>query len=469
LAHQQIPRILLFFAASLACILVLPALFQDGMFADGILYAAVSKNLADGLGSFWHPHFSELAMQHFHEQPPLVFFLQSFFFRLFNGIYPERVYCLALLVINFLLIRKTWKNISGDNTDLRGISAFPLILFFLSPVVFWSFTNNVIEITMSAFVLASVNSFHAALIQKRHFWLNVFLAIAWTIAATLCKGPQGVFAITWPAILWLTGKLPLKKALTVTLVASVAIAAFYCILLSLPSTRETFTSWYRNRIEATFSGSHATTGSHFHLLFELLLDMLMPLGLALIVLIAGRKAASDSGMIRWGHAFLLLALAGSLPLMVTSEQRGFYLFTSMPFYALATACYAAHAFVHVTTRVSQLKTVRISILALSAALLGIAATLTILKAGTPKRDADLLYDIRLTGELVGEHHAIVLDQSLYNNWAVSNYYERLFHIASSTNTEVMNSRYLISVSKDPREGWELQDVKLKSAYLFKKK
>ena len=33
--------------------LVLPVLIMDGMFMDGVLYACVSKNLANGFGSMW--------------------------------------------------------------------------------------------------------------------------------------------------------------------------------------------------------------------------------------------------------------------------------------------------------------------------------------------------------------------------------------------------------------------------------
>ena len=39
--------------------LILPTLLQDGMFMDGLFYASVSKNLADGIGTFWFPHFSQ--------------------------------------------------------------------------------------------------------------------------------------------------------------------------------------------------------------------------------------------------------------------------------------------------------------------------------------------------------------------------------------------------------------------------
>ncbi|MEO1627822.1 MAG: hypothetical protein AAFV25_21920, partial [Bacteroidota bacterium] len=52
-------------------------LLEQSMFVDGLWYAAISRNLAQGQGSFWHPHFSALIFSEFHEHPPLVFGLQA--------------------------------------------------------------------------------------------------------------------------------------------------------------------------------------------------------------------------------------------------------------------------------------------------------------------------------------------------------------------------------------------------------
>jgi 4-amino-4-deoxy-L-arabinose transferase-like glycosyltransferase len=99
-------------------------LFQDGMFVDGLLYATVSRNLALGFGTFWDPYVSQTFMQHFHEQPPLVFWLQSLFFRLDpHSIYPERIYGLFFLLLSIWGIQKFCKEISHQ------YSFWPIILF----------------------------------------------------------------------------------------------------------------------------------------------------------------------------------------------------------------------------------------------------------------------------------------------------------------------------------------------------
>jgi hypothetical protein len=72
------------FTISVFIIAILPSLIQDGMFIDGIQYAAVSKNLANGLGTFWAPYMSQnwytMGSGVFLEHPPLVYAIQGLFF-----------------------------------------------------------------------------------------------------------------------------------------------------------------------------------------------------------------------------------------------------------------------------------------------------------------------------------------------------------------------------------------------------
>ena len=73
--------------ALLAAFLLLPSMATIGMFMDGTIYAAISRNLAEGVGTMWALHFSAGLFPVFREHPPLVFWLQSFFFRLLGDGY----------------------------------------------------------------------------------------------------------------------------------------------------------------------------------------------------------------------------------------------------------------------------------------------------------------------------------------------------------------------------------------------
>ena len=62
-------------------VLLVPWLFRRGMFWDGVVYGAISRNLAAGIGDAWHPMVTSTFLRHFREQPPLGFWLQAAFFR----------------------------------------------------------------------------------------------------------------------------------------------------------------------------------------------------------------------------------------------------------------------------------------------------------------------------------------------------------------------------------------------------
>ena len=120
-ARKQIP--FWSFTAAMFILLIIPILIQDGMFMDGVLYTAVSKNLGNGIGSFWFPVFSELGMagnSTFHEHPPLVFGIQSIFFKVLgNSMYTERIYSLLTGVFNAGLIIILWKSINLQHKKVK--------------------------------------------------------------------------------------------------------------------------------------------------------------------------------------------------------------------------------------------------------------------------------------------------------------------------------------------------------------
>src|SRR5688572_2071285 len=91
------------FTLVIMLVLVLPVLLQDGMFMDGVQYACVSRNLANGDGTFWFPWLHDSWVKadspYFMEHPPLVYGIQSIFFRVLGDtMYTERIYSLFTLL-----------------------------------------------------------------------------------------------------------------------------------------------------------------------------------------------------------------------------------------------------------------------------------------------------------------------------------------------------------------------------------
>ena len=78
-------KLLALFVFSLYFLLIGYKLMRLGIHGDGVEYASVARNLADGVGTFWKPYLDDHLHPVFHEHPPFVFWFQSLFFRIFGN------------------------------------------------------------------------------------------------------------------------------------------------------------------------------------------------------------------------------------------------------------------------------------------------------------------------------------------------------------------------------------------------
>lgn len=436
---------LLLFVVAVCLAILLPALFMDGMFMDGVLYSSVSKNYASGNGTFWEMVFSETLNHQFHEQPPLMFFLQSLFFRtLGDSLYTERVYSLVAALLNGWLILRSWKLLAGK----AETAWLPILLWFVMPVTFWAFINNVEECTMSIFVLLAFNSILKATpesgIDNFRWWI---IAGCWILAAGLTKGIQGMFLLSAPFWIWvILRKDGFGVFLKRSFLISVAPMAFVVFAWFIPEIHESFAAYFDSRFSRTFNGVTATSDSHFHLLFELLLDTLPVIFLAFVFIAFGRKISGFYNDVRKNLRMVLFLLAcgfsGILPLLVTLEQRGFYLVTALPLLALAVALVLKPAAERLTTyfRNHSKWAISLSVFALFAIAATIAATLVL--AGEPKRDKDKLEALREIHSHTGSA-IIQTSPAFISDWALITYAQR-FHSISLTTETKFQSKWLLS-------------------------
>jgi hypothetical protein len=179
---------------------------------------------------------------------------------------------------------------------------------------------------MAPFTLWAV----VAMSHGRWVWIGGVL----TVAAALFKGPQGFFPLVWLPLAGGLGLVPLKEAVRRfgILLATVLVAAFGLWLWD--DAREAILRNAGNRLVRTFTQDRAvTTADRMWLLGPLLGQWVVLLGSALLVAWA-RFGLVRATMDRRTFAMLALGLCASLPLMVTQEQRDFYLITSLGFVAL---------------------------------------------------------------------------------------------------------------------------------------
>ena len=277
------------FTLAIFIILIVPLLVQDGMFMDGVLYAAVAKNQANGFGDFWFPMFAETWNKHgvntFHEHPPLVFGIQAVFFKVLgNGIWVERFYSFLTAIGTTWLVHLNWKVIVGKDSKLVPFSWLAILLWIIIPVVFWSFQNNMHENTMGLFILASTYFCFKFYFEKPNYqyliWSSVFIFLA-----TFCKGVPGLFPIAIPFLYWISH----RKITFVNVILHTSLLAFGVILIYLlfmvhEPARESLSFYFENRLMGRID-SDPTVSSRFYILNRLIQELLPPIILSTLVLL----------------------------------------------------------------------------------------------------------------------------------------------------------------------------------------
>lgn len=417
--------------------LVLPDYVQHGMFLDGTQYAIVSKNLANGQGSFWKPFLSNSWIKsgnpYFLEHPPLFYFIQSVFFSLFgNSVFIEKFYCFCNLLFCVILIRKIWILCFHSHSHLKPYWWLAVLLWFITPSVFWSFRNNMIENTLSVFVLASVFfSLKSILLPSK--WSLVYLLVSglFVFLATLTKGLPGLFPIGLIFCYHVTfNAMSLRKTFVYT--ALLLIVPTFCYALLLLFNSEAFESlnfYFQHRLLNRI-GNAPLVENRFTILFWLLTDLFVDLGVLILLFIFFKWLSFFSEFLpplkRLMLFFLLLGFAGVLPLCLTKVQRATYFVPALPFFGMAFAVFIAQAiqpkFKLMTA--SVIKTLN----AIALAILLIGTVVIIKLSGENARDELILADVHAIHKSIGENMNIGVPMDVYCRWDFQFYLLRYHNI-----------------------------------------
>ncbi len=446
---------------------------------DGMLYISVSKNLADGLGNFWEPHFSKTVMPVFQEQPPLYFGLLALFYKIFGtSMYVERLFCFTCLLFTLFFIHKIWKNLFANDETASKNSWLPLLFFITIPVCFWAYSNHVEETVMTLFATMAVYYTSNALFRKENIIFNLILAGICVFLSSLTKGIQGLFPITAVFFYWLINKnLSFKKNILYSVVLVGTPVFIYALLIvSNNHIYDIFKMYFENRLGKAFvTGEHNTTDNHFEIGIRLFTELIPMFGLMLIIFLINLKfktqkeEKTNNQKLYW---LLLIGFSGALPLMTTLEQRGFYLVTSFPLFALAGAVFVSNKMKFLIEKINlQGSFYKYSKWIMSIVLL-FSTIYTFSKVGETKRDKELLHDVYAIGKVIPKGEIVCIPNEIYNDWNFQTYMVRFNYISLKASNNGCN--YFITrkdLSKDlvPKE-YELDTLKTEflDVYILKK-
>ncbi|MCF8368348.1 MAG: glycosyltransferase family 39 protein [Bacteroidales bacterium] len=457
------------------CALTLPLMVQEGMFTDGVLYSAVAHNLANGIGSFWFPKFDSLGfagLENFHEHPPLYFSIQATFFRfLGSGFFVEKLHSLLAAILTALLIAQVWKKINEDREDFRKLLWLPIMYWIIIPIAFYSVQNNLIEGTMSIFMMASLLFFLKATSKNSHQYFYLLISGFFIFLASFTKGLPGLFPLAIPGFYWLIKrKINLKKAVIYTLLMfTVPLVIYGIIFLFSPEGKESLTIYINSRLLGRIS-NRPTVTYRGYIMEWLFYNMLPLLGISAIILLIERfKSFRKIFNPDFGKDilfFIAIGLSGVMPLMLTMVQKSFYFVHALPFFAIGFSLLVAPVLSKWINRDIKLKVIHILN---TIFIIGLITTLTYtaVHIGKRGRDRELLYDVHLLAGYIPEGSIVRIDKKMHENWAAHSYFSRYYFI--SLNPRSVQHQYLLldkGLSSVKYPSYRKMDIALKTYNLF---
>jgi 4-amino-4-deoxy-L-arabinose transferase-like glycosyltransferase len=387
----------------LLCIFLLltaPYLFTPGMFLDGVTYAAIARNFAFDGELATHLTYTQTLFPQFVEHPPIHFWLSGMLYKLFGDHeWVENLYCLITAAFTAFFIAKIWQVLLPAQ---RNHFWLPVLLWLLIPAVNWSYSNNMLENTLSIFVLAATFAYLKFVKSKKITWL--FLAGFFLAAAFFTKGFVALYIWVLPALYaWFMADIfSFKKAVThsVLFVAATAIPAL--LYLWLVPDAALMTELYIQK-QVVGSIQHVVTvSSRFFILGDFILKILIPLIVVAVFYFLAKRTKSGSTFAKnhanLGWALLLVALSGVLPVMISLKQRSFYIVSVYPFVALAISAVAFPFFEFITvwfqTKKAFYTTLAINIVAV--------ALISLLVNFGGGRDHEMMRDVAAIRHITGD-------------------------------------------------------------------
>ena len=411
--------------------LTIPRMAQSGMFLDGLTYASISRNLAQGIGSFWVPSYTSTLYPQFYEHPPLGFALQALGFRFFGDyLFVERAYSfLAGALIGFLII-EIWRSTVGESK----YEWLPIVFWLLPSTVTWSIVNNLLETTQTLFTTLAVLCFVRSLHSGRIALVWASLSGLCVVGAVLTKGPTGLFPLAAPLIAMVVTRAPVGNILRSGVTLLTTAAATAAVVFWPEGARAAFSTYWDRQVVASMSGARG--GGRWsslarHLSGGVIIRMGSLLALAWLYRVVRNTGVSQENGVRnsWGWFFLLLALAGSVPVVLSARVMGHYLVPSLPLYALgcATLCLTL-----IKPALDRWRSGRIltRVVGTVGAVLLIAAVAIPVSGGTlERRDSDWILEYRHLADSIPRGATLSTCEAVRTEWGLHAYMQRFFQVS----------------------------------------
>ena len=331
--------------------------FQKGLFMDGLIYSSIAMNMAENIGDFWHPVFLNNEGV-FYSHPPLVFYLQHFFFKTFGDIFwVEKLYNILLGVLSVLVIAKIWKEVKKEETTFFSLKFLPSILLFTFPLAGWAIRSNVLEVTQCFFILLACCFFQKSLdLSFKKSLLFILLGAFFILLSMLCKGFTGLF----PLFYFVLYSIVFYKKITIDSLLKTSFAVFVLgmqillVWIMFNDSHAYFYTYIQKQVLDSVNGLY-TTSSRFWIVISLFQQLLIPIIITAVLLFIAKKNKVQIKYRKEAVFYFCIGLSASLPLMISLKQSEFYLYPSLPFFAISFALLLANPVLFFLSKINQKK------------------------------------------------------------------------------------------------------------------
>jgi hypothetical protein len=432
------------------------------MFMDGLIYSTVAKNLSEGIGTFWMPHFTQTVHSEFYEHPPLAFGIQALFFKAFgDGFITEKIYCFVTAISTLLLMLSIWKKETGNYNG-----AWILIIMYATiGNVGWAFPNNLLENTMGVFLLIAYRLLqNENKLELNHFVAGIFIGLGF-----LTKGFFALFLWSVPFFYWLVferckmlkmiGKSLSLIAGTISLLGLIALFSDVAYL----NLTQYFLKQVVNSVEniQTVNSRWAIWGSFFE---STAISIVVFALISILALYKNRvEFILDYQATKSRRVFyLLIVFSGIIPIMLSLKQRGFYIQSIYPFFCIALTI---SIYKLVQSWLNNLRKSIVNIVSISVFCLCVA--ISIIASSRTGRDQMLISDTKAVIQYTGSIERILIPFNLKDNWSLHGYFMRLGKISLDNYDNSQIRYYLTNNKADVPIEYEPIRINLEEYYLYK--
>jgi 4-amino-4-deoxy-L-arabinose transferase-like glycosyltransferase len=264
--------------------------------------------------------------------------------------------------------------------------------------------------------------------------------------AILIKGPVALFPLAVPVLsLMHDAKKPLRVLTTFIVLLTTLIALLSLMLATNTAAVHFFKRYMSQQVLASVTGAREISTSRLHVFAVVGRESLVPLlvgGTLGALVYRQRQTAIASVHSRLFLYYLGIALAGSLPILVSAKQKRWYAFPSLPFYAMAIAVVFNDAALVLERWVDDKKKMGNSVSVFSAIILCIAVSLMFIEKNSPGRHRDFHADLSKQNVALEERKVVsVYPTQLATHWTLVANMQRTFRASLS---EHFGQEYLLT-------------------------